>query len=163
MHNKIIFLIGVSGSGKTTVGRELSKRTGLPFFDGDDFHSLRNKEKMEAGNPLTDEDRSDWLLRLNSLARHQSGQAGAIIACSALKEKYRKILSKGIVPPVHWIWLQGSFELFFERMRNRKEHFMPASLLQSQFDSWEEPSSALVINMGETSDPVAFIMKELML
>jgi len=94
--NSIIYIMGVSGSGKTTVGRLLSQQTGIPFFDGDDFHSAANKEKMNAGIPLTDEDRQGWLQQLHDLAEKESAGGGAIIACSALKEKYRQLLSAGL-------------------------------------------------------------------
>ena len=88
--------MGVSGSGKTTIGKMLSGRTGIPFFDGDDFHPPSNKEKMKSGHPLNDEDRQVWLQKLNLLAVAQSNGNGAIIACSALKEKYRVLLSSGV-------------------------------------------------------------------
>src|SRR5690349_10129139 len=92
----IIYIMGVSGSGKTTVGKKLSAKTGRPFFDGDDLHSTSNREKMQAGHPLTDEDRKAWLHRINGLAKDELKMEGAIIACSALKEKYREVLSMGI-------------------------------------------------------------------
>src|SRR5688572_29482689 len=140
----VIFIMGVSGSGKTTIGLQLSEVTGIPFFDADDFHPAANKEKMKSGHPLTDEDRKDWLERINELAREQSMSSGAIIACSALKEKYRETLADGINVPVHWVFLQGSFELVQERLKARKDHFMPASLLQSQFETLEPPHHAIV-------------------
>src|SRR6266700_2782944 len=102
----IIYIMGVSGSGKTTIGKKLSERTNIPFFDADDFHSLANKKKMKAGDPLTDDDRAVWLTRINALAKEQMKKKGAIIACSALKEKYRIVLSGGIIIPVFWIFLR---------------------------------------------------------
>lgn len=146
----IVFLMGVSGSGKTTIGVKLSAKTGIPFFDGDDFHPQANKEKMKAGQPLTDNDRKDWLKKINELAKNQSGIKGAIIACSALKEKYRADLSAGIKTPVYWVLLQGDFELIRKRMESRKDHFMPASLLQSQFETLEAPADALVIDIKKS-------------
>lgn len=154
----IVFLMGVSGSGKTTIGVKLSAKTGIPFFDGDDFHPAANKEKMKAGQPLTDDDRKDWLTKINELAKNQSNIKGAIIACSALKEKYREDLSAGIKTPVYWILLQGNFELIQKRMESRKGHFMPPSLLQSQFNTLETPANALVVdvkkNPGEIVDDI---------
>ena len=144
--------MGVSGSGKTTIGMALSSKTGIPFFDGDDFHSLNNKEKMKAGTPLNDDDRAQWLQTLNELAKEQTGVKGAVIACSALKEKYRAQLSSG-VPKTNWIFLQGDYELIFERIKNRA-HFMPAQLLQSQFDTLEIPQSALTIDIKNDPDKI---------
>jgi len=154
MTPSVIYIMGVAGSGKTTIGQKLSVATGIPFFDADDFHPPANKEKMKAGQALTDEDRRDWLTRINELAKEQSEKNGAIIACSALKEKYRTALSAGIKAPVHWILLQGSFEMIQERMKARKEHFMPASLLQSQFDTLETPGNALVMDIKTSPEKI---------
>jgi carbohydrate kinase (thermoresistant glucokinase family) len=160
MPGSIIYIMGVSGSGKTTIGMELSHRTHLPFFDADDFHPESNKEKMKAGQPLTDEDRQGWLLRLNELAQQQ---AGAIIACSALKEKYRKLLAGNISVPVHWIFLQGDYSLISERMQKRKDHYMPASLLRSQFETLEPPADAMVVDVkNDPGDIVGMILQRLL-
>ena len=142
----IIFIMGVSGSGKTTIGKLLSKKTGIPFFDGDDFHSLANKDKMQAGLALTDDDRGDWLLKLQQLAKSQSAVEGAIIACSALKEMYRTILSKDISKPI-WVLLEGTYEMLNQRMRSRTGHYMPVELLKSQLDTLEKPNNALTISI----------------
>ena len=155
MVTSVVYIMGVAGSGKSTIGKKLSAKTGIPFFDADDFHPLVNKEKMKAGQPLNDDDRKDWLTRLNELANEQSQKRGAIIACSALKEKYRVALSDGIKIPVYWILLQGSFELIQERMEARKEHFMPASLLQSQFDTLETPAGAIKMDIINSPDEIA--------
>ena len=154
MTPSIVYIMGVAGSGKSTIAKKLSVDTGIPFFDADDFHPSANKEKMRAGQPLNDDDRKDWLTRINDLAKEQSQKAGAIIACSALKEKYRIALSEGIEIPVYWILLQGSFELIQERMKARKEHFMPASLLQSQFDTLETPADAIVMDIKNTPEDI---------
>jgi carbohydrate kinase (thermoresistant glucokinase family) len=146
----IIYIMGVSGSGKTTIGKLLSAKTALPFFDGDDLHGAANKEKMKAGKPLTDEDRAAWLLKINQLAKEQMKKNGAVIACSALKEKYREVLSAGIDLPVHWIFLHGRYELLLERMRSREEHFMPAALLPSQLNDLEIPASCLSIDIANS-------------
>ncbi len=143
--NHIIFIMGVAGSGKTTIGLLISSRTGLPFFDGDDFHPPHNKEKMKGGHPLNDEDREQWLQRLNELAIKQSTIKGAVIACSALKEKYRVILSSA-VEQTHWIFLEGSYEIIYQRIQKRS-HFMPAGLLRSQFDILETPASSFTVDI----------------
>jgi len=145
----IIFVMGVSGSGKTTIGKLLSEKTNIPFFDADDFHSAANKEKMRIGRPLADEDRKEWLEKLNAIARDQMKTTGAVIACSALKEKYRKILSAAITIPVYWIFLSGDYELINQRMLERTNHFMPSSLLKSQFEILEIPENAVIINIAE--------------
>ena len=154
MVTSIVYIMGVAGSGKSTIAKKLSAKTGVPFFDADDFHPLVNKEKMKAGQPLNDDDRKGWLTSLNKLANEQSQKKGAIIACSALKEKYRAALSEGIEIPVYWILLQGSFELIQERMKTRKEHFMPASLLQSQFDTLETPTGAIKMDIINSPDEI---------
>ncbi len=142
----IFFIMGVSGSGKTTIGKLLAAALSIPFFDGDDFHSEQNVSKMAAGHPLTDQDRMGWLLSLNKLAiRHQS--KGAVIVCSALKEGYRQLLSAKIENKVTWVLLQGSFEIIQERLQKRKGHFMPAELLKSQFETLETPKDALTASI----------------
>lgn len=162
MRPRIIYIMGVSGSGKTTIGKKLSEVIHIPFFDGDDFHSRANKEKMQAGHPLDDSDRADWLISLNNLAREQSLQAGAIIACSALKKAYRTILSEGIAVPVDWVLLQGSYELIRARINARKGHFMPQDLLPSQFEALEMPENALLVDVAEApAQIVEKIVREL--
>ena len=162
MKPRIIYIMGVSGSGKTTIGKELAEKMDMPFFDGDDFHPIANKEKMRSGIPLTDEDREGWLIAINRKAKEQEKKDGAVIACSALKEKYRKLLSKGISDSVYWVFLQGSFELIKERMQERKEHFMPPSLLASQFDTLEIPKNAIKADISKTPDEiVASIISEI--
>jgi carbohydrate kinase (thermoresistant glucokinase family) len=148
----IIYIMGVSGSGKTTIGKKLAAEINFPFFDGDDFHPMANKEKMKAGIPLTDEDRASWLIRMNDLAKGK--KEGAVIACSALKEKYRKTLTQGLTIPVYWIFLEGSFELIQKRMKERKDHFMPAALLSSQFDTLEPPANGIAIDISKTPEKI---------
>lgn len=143
----ILFIMGVSGSGKTTVGKLLSEQTGIPFFDADDFHSTANVEKMKAGIPLTDEDRAAWLQSLNQLAKENETR-GAVIACSALKETYRQQLADGL-HHVQWVYLKGSYQLIYERMLQRPLHYFSAAMLQSQFDILEEPSNAWVFDVQE--------------
>jgi len=149
----IIYIMGVSGSGKTTIGELLSTQTGLPFFDADDFHTAANKEKMKAGHSLNDEDRKQWLENLNRLAIEQTALKGAIISCSALKEKYRIALTNGVAQPI-WIFLQGSYDLIYKRIQKRTGHFMPAALLQSQFNSLEVPVNAFTVNIEKEPDEI---------
>lgn len=150
MGKKIIFIMGVSGSGKTTVGKLLSHQIAVPFFDGDDFHTSLSKEKMKTGIPLTDEDRTEWLQKINQLAVVQQQAEGAIIACSALKEKYRSILNNNLINP-QWIFLKGSYDLIHQRLNERKDHFMPPQLLQSQFSILEIPEIVFTVNINQTT------------
>ncbi len=156
MINFIIYIMGVSGSGKTTIGKLLSQKITIPFFDGDDFHSSANKEKMKSGHPLNDNDRKEWLRGINKMAKEQVKLKGAVIACSALKEKYRVILSEGMAEPV-WIFLNGSYDQVYERMKKRNDHYMPVQLLSSQFESLEIPAKAFSIDIK--NEPEAIVAK----
>ena len=147
MPGPVIYIMGVAGSGKTTIGKMLADRLSIPFFDADDYHSSSNKEKMRNGIALTDEDRADWLASVNAIAIANSRIDGAIIACSALKEKYRAVLEREIATTVTWIWLQGDFELIQGRMQARQGHYMPPSLLRSQFEILEPPANATIISI----------------
>ncbi|MBK6389369.1 MAG: NADP-dependent phosphogluconate dehydrogenase [Saprospiraceae bacterium] len=146
----IYFVMGVSGSGKTTIAQRLSELKNIPLFDADDFHSTENKAKMSAGQPLNDEDRKGWLDTLNKLAIKQSHADGAVIACSALKESYRKILTQRVPVDVRWIVLMGGFELIHQRMTARVDHFMPAGLLTSQLESMEYPPYGIHIDISHS-------------
>lgn len=139
--------MGVSGSGKSTLGRVLSQRLGWDFFDADDFHSAANIAKMAAGIPLSDSDRTPWLAALNDqlLATLEAGRH-PILACSALKEKYRTRLLEGI-DGVATIFLRGSYDLIWSRMSAREGHYMKPEMLQSQFEALEEPQDALVLDV----------------
>lgn len=153
-----IVLMGVAGSGKTTVGRIVAERLGWRFLDADDFHSPENVEKMRSGQPLTDDDRWPWLDRLNGLLREDGS---AVLACSALRQRYRDRIGAGL-DDVRWVHLAGSFELIGSRLAARKGHYMPASLLASQFNTLEPPSAALTIDVGDTPEVLAArILKEL--
>jgi carbohydrate kinase (thermoresistant glucokinase family) len=142
--------MGVSGCGKTTIGKLLAQELKVPFFDGDDFHSPANIEKMSKGNPLNDEDRKGWLARLNELAKKHLDK-GAIIACSALKKMYRDQLKLGI-PTLEFIYLKGSKDEILKRVENREGHFMPSALLDSQFDTLEAPEQAFEVSITQAPD-----------
>lgn len=147
IEKQIIFLIGVSGVGKSTIGILLSEKLNIPFFDGDDFHPEANIHKMSNGKPLEDGDRLGWLEAINELAIGQLKEKGCIIACSALKESYRDILSNRIRTSTKWVFLKGSLEVIKERINKRNNHFMSPSLLKSQFDILEEPKEAIEVDI----------------
>lgn len=135
----LIVVMGVSGSGKSTIGKALSDRLGLRFYDADDFHPAENISKMTNNIPLTDEDRFPWLEKLALKLKKWHTKGGAILACSALKESYRNLLMQH-GNEIKWVYLEGSFELISERLANRSNHFMKKELLQSQFDTLEIPT-----------------------
>ncbi len=135
MKKSVIVIMGVSGCGKTTIGKKLSKNIGLPFFDADDFHPKENVEKMKSGIPLNSEDRFPWLNLLANNIEIWNENDGAIIACSSLKEEYREILAsknKDII----WVYLSGEQNLIRARIEQRQGHFMNSNLLVSQFLGW---------------------------
>ena len=143
----IVVLMGVTGSGKTTIGELLAQRTGAVFADADDYHPAANKQKMAAGHPLNDEDRQPWLETLNKLMRgwYESAQSG-VLACSALKQKYRDTLASGMPhDALTLVWLDTPKEIIAERLAARHHEFMNPNLLQSQFDTLEPPADALRI------------------
>ena len=137
--------MGVSGSGKTTLGIALAEELGWDFFDADDFHSEENISRMRAGIPLTDSDRAPWLDALNQqLKSILTANRHPVLACSALKEKYRNHLLKGIHGLVI-VYLKGSYEMLWSRVQTREGHYMKANMLQSQFDALEEPEDAVML------------------
>eukprot|EP01120_Amphizonella_sp_Union-15-10_P012629 TRINITY_DN5649_c0_g2_i1.p1 TRINITY_DN5649_c0_g2~~TRINITY_DN5649_c0_g2_i1.p1 ORF type:complete len:190 (+),score=32.33 TRINITY_DN5649_c0_g2_i1:48-572(+) len=139
-NERIFLLMGVSGSGKSTFGVELEKKTGCKFYDGDDFHPEENKNKMARGVPLNDEDRRVWLQIIRDLIQQKiKAKECCFIACSALKKSYRQMLRQSDNQVVT-IYLKGSYELIEKRLLHRKGHFMPTSLLKSQFETLEEPN-----------------------
>jgi gluconokinase len=160
----IVLLMGVSGSGKTTIGTLLAERLQTVFADADGYHSAANKAKMAAGNALNDEDRQPWLESLNALLRAWlEGGYGGVLACSALKEEYRKTLVRGMPNgSVVFVLLDGSKRLIAERLAERHDHYMNPSLLDSQFATLEMPTNALrIMNEQAPEDVVNEIMKRL--
>lgn len=151
---RVIFITGVSGSGKSTIGQLLSEKLQIPYFDGDDFHSPSNILKMSNRQPLTDDDRQSWLVSLNALAKKQLETNSCIIGCSALKQQYREILSKGIESQTKWVHLRGTFDQILERLKKRSGHFMPKELLKSQFDLLEESTGSLNIDIDSTPNEI---------
>ena len=146
--------MGVSGTGKSTIGKLLSERTGWTFYDADDFHPSANIEKMCRGIPLTDRDRLPWLLKLQQLvARTLDSDLQGILACSALKSEYRQILKDGR-SEVKFIYLRGDYNCIQSRIRQRTGHFMSHTLLRSQFDALEEPQDALEIDVTHTPEAI---------
>ena len=151
----IIFMMGVSGCGKTTIGKALAHELQLPFLEGDSFHPQKNIAKMASGQALNDADRKPWLQKINAAVKEKLS-TGCVVSCSALKISYRNILAE-LLPPerIHWIYLKGSHALTLERLQARKGHFMPSSLLQSQMDLLEETSSLTAISIAQT--PTAIV------
>jgi gluconokinase len=144
----ILVLMGVTGSGKTTIGKMLAAETGWRFADADDFHSEANKAKMHAGIPLTDEDRIPWLNTLHELLLgwYEAGISG-ILGCSALKQSYREMLTPQIPPVVlRFILLEVSRPVLEERLKGRKNHYMNPDLLQSQLDTLEITPDLMRVN-----------------
>ena len=151
----VIILIGVAGSGKTTVGRMLSARAGWEFHDADDLHPPHNREKMRRGVALTDADRLPWLYAVRDLmTRCLAEKRSAVIACSALKQSYRDLLMVD-AKDVKFVYLKGSPALIAERLARRAEHFFDRRLLQSQFDTLEEPANAIVVDIAAPPEKIA--------
>jgi gluconokinase len=144
----VFVVMGVAGCGKTSVAKRLAEKTGGLSLDADDFHPLANKTKTVAGIPLTDEDREPWLDILNTELRRlaQTDTRPVFLACSALREAYRERLAVGL-PSLRFIYLKGPKELIRQRLAARKDHFMPAALLDSQFATLEEPANAITVSI----------------
>ncbi|HKM98930.1 MAG TPA: gluconokinase [Candidatus Binataceae bacterium] len=151
----VILLMGVSGSGKTTIGRILAAALGWEFHDADELHPAANRDKMRRGIPLTDSDRAPWLSSVRDLIDDRLARNGnAVVACSALKQSYRERI---VADPskVRLVYLKGSPELVARRLARRSGHFMPASLLPSQLAALEEPRDALTIDISGTPEQIA--------
>ena len=144
-------IMGVSGSGKTFLGKQLAQVISKPFYDADDFHSEASKIKMKSGHALNDMDRLPWLHTLADNINKWSRDGGAILACSALKEDYRKKLSKDN-NHITWIVLNGTFKIIQSRLKERNGHFFNPELLKSQFDILELPNYGIHLNINQPTE-----------
>ena len=155
----VVIVMGVTGAGKTTVGRALAGALGWEFHDGDELHSEMAKRKMHLGIALDDADRAPWLSALRKLIKSMVSESrNGVVACSALKQSYREEL---VVDPklVRVVYLKGSKELIGERLRNRVGHFMNPDLLQSQFETLEEPRDAIVVDISAAPGAIVNAIK----
>jgi gluconokinase len=154
MKPRFFIVMGVSGCGKTSVGKALASNLAWGFYDADDFHPPANISKMAKGIPLNDIDRAPWLAMLHDLiSSNLKHNEPGVLACSGLKERYRKQLMDGN-DGVQLIYLKGSYDLIWSRMAVRKEHYMQPEMLQSQFDTLEEPVNALTIDISSPVDEI---------
>ncbi|MDX1543196.1 MAG: NADP-dependent phosphogluconate dehydrogenase [Christiangramia sp.] len=147
---QVYILMGVSGVGKTTLGRLLASELRLAYFEGDDYHTRQNILKMKSGIPLNDDDREEWLKNIAEKVRKCSKENGGVFSCSALKEKYRSFITGHSRASIEWIYLYESFEVIQERMRTRKSHFFKPEMLRSQFDILEPPRGGIHIKVSES-------------
>jgi len=154
----ILVVMGVSGSGKTTIGTMLADAVHCSFLEGDSLHSKESIEKMSHGLPLTDSDRAPWLAAIRAyILKFFNRGEDLVIVCSALKQQYRDFLAEGV--PITWVYLKGSEELIRSRLKHRLRHFMKADMLPSQFEVLEEPSDAIV---AEISSPPSAIVAQIL-
>jgi gluconokinase len=152
----VLVLMGVSGTGKTTVGKMLAARLGWDFVEGDDYHPPANVEKMSAGVPLTDDDRRPWLTAIRKRIEQACRQGeNLVLACSALKREYRRYLERDDLECVEYVFLHGSEELLRSRLANRQGHFMNPGLLQSQFETLEVPEGTLQVDVSPPAEQIA--------
>ena len=149
----IIVVMGVAGSGKTTVGTRLAEAMTCAFLEGDSLHSKENVDKMSHGIPLTDADRAPWLAAIHAriLEVFERG-LDLVVACSALKQQYRRLLAKDV--PITWVYLKGSPALIRDRLEHRPNHFMKADMLASQFEALDEPADALVVDISASPNAI---------
>jgi gluconokinase len=153
----ILIVMGVAGSGKTTIAKALVAFTGWQFAEGDDYHSEANRKKMHSGVPLNDDDRAPWLASLHAALQgwYESGQSG-VMTCSALKQKYRDVLSGGLPADAYrFVLLEAPPELLQERLSHRQGHFMNPGLLASQLATLEDPKDALHVSVEQAPEVVA--------
>jgi len=149
----IVIVMGVTGSGKTTIGKMLAQRLRTEYADADDFHSPANKDKMHRGIPLTDADRMPWLASIHDyLAKENAQQRSVVLGCSALKQSYRAILFDGL--SVQLVYLKGTYEVIDEHLRSRKGHFADDKILAAQFADLEEPTDAIVVDVRHTPEQI---------
>jgi gluconokinase len=154
MKIRFFIVMGVSGCGKSSVGQSLAQFLGWDFYDADDFHPPENVAKMASGTPLDDSDRAPWLASLNELISSSlKADKPGVLACSALKDRYRKQLTNGN-SGVQIVYLKGSYELIWSRMEKRTDHYMKPHMLKSQFETLEEPSNALTIDIALPLDDI---------
>lgn len=144
----IYVFMGVSGSGKSTVGKSFADRRNLPFLDGDDVYPEANVQKMSQNIALEDEDRVAWLSALAQAMKESDAKGDAVFACSALKQKYRGALNDESALLITWGYLKGNYELIYERMAQRQNHFMSEKMLRRQFDTLEEPLDAIELDLS---------------
>ena len=154
-----VVVMGVSGAGKSTVGKLLAARLDCPFRDADSFHPEANIEKMSRGEPLTDEDRWPWLQAIAAwIAEHRAAGTTCVVTCSALKRMYRDIVTNRQSSDVRLVYLKGGFDLIESRLKARQGHFMPPGLLRSQFDALEEPGAgehAITVSIDARPETIA--------
>jgi gluconokinase len=149
----VVIIMGVAGSGKTTIGSLLADELGWDFYDADDFHTEASRTKMSQGIPLTDDDRAVWLASLRELiCKNIQSQKASVLACSALKQSYRATLK--VNRDVEFVYLKGSFQQIKTRLMRRTGHYMPPKLLASQFDILEEPADALKVDISHTPQEI---------
>jgi len=149
----ILVVMGVTGAGKTTVGRLLAQELGWEFEEGDDFHSAANIERMRRGIPLSDEDRQPWLERLRGeIAKHDAERRNLVLACSALRKSYRTMLTVGA--GVKFVYLKGDAERIAERLKTRRGHFADEKILPAQFADLEEPDTAVLVDINATPQEI---------
>lgn len=150
----IYVVMGVSGCGKSSIGQHLADQLAIKFYDADDFHSAESVKKMSQGIALNDDDRQPWLEDLAQRMVQWQNEGGAVLACSALKQKYRDWLAKPQPENVCIVYLNGSFELINKRLSARQNHFMASSLLQSQFDTLEVPQDAITVDIDASPEQI---------
>jgi gluconokinase len=155
----IVIVMGVTGAGKTTVGRLLAEQLGWQFADADDFHPQENIEKMRKGNPLNDADRQPWLEGLRAaITNWIADRRNVVLACSALKRCYRQQLAAG--PEVRFAYLKGSAGLIVERLRSRYGHYADAKILDGQFADLEEPEAAVIVDIDQSPQQIVSIIRD---
>ena len=159
---QVYIVMGVSGVGKTTIGKLLADKLELPFYDADDFHPKENVIKMENGIPLEDKDRKEWLEKLASKIKEWHRDEGAVLACSALKEKYREQLSSIPQEDLTWVFLHSDYEVIFERIASREDHYFKPEMLRSQYEILEIPGSGIHVDVEASEEEIiSEIMNEI--